>query len=39
MGHGPLWPAGRWHSRSTSSSGNHRAARHLRFVPQPEVPV
>jgi hypothetical protein len=33
VGHGRLWPAGCWHGRSTPSSGNHLAARHLRFVP------
>jgi hypothetical protein len=33
-GQGRPWPTGRWHSRSTPSSGNTRAFRHLRFVPQ-----
>jgi hypothetical protein len=33
MGQGRLWPVGGWHSRSTPSSGNTRAFRHLRFVP------
>jgi hypothetical protein len=37
MGQGRLWPAGRWHSRSTPSSGIPGAARRLRFVPNSEV--
>jgi hypothetical protein len=35
-GQGRPWPAGRWHGRSTPSSGNTRAFRHLRFVPIPD---
>jgi hypothetical protein len=37
MGHGRVWPAGCWHSRSTPSSGNALAFGRLRFVPQPDV--
>src|SRR5450756_646013 len=37
LGQGPPWPADGWHSRSTPSSGNKRAFRHLRFVPTAEV--
>ena len=36
---GGLWPAGGWHSRSTPSSGNTRAFRHLRFVPTAAIPA
>jgi hypothetical protein len=36
QGQGRLWPACGWHSRSNLSSGNHRASRHLRFVPENE---
>jgi hypothetical protein len=37
MGQRRLWPAGGWHSRSTPSSGNIRAFRHLHFVPTPDT--
>src|SRR3954469_18886212 len=37
QGQGRLWPARRWHSRCTLSSGNSRAFQYLRFVPQHKV--
>ena len=33
LGQGRPWPTGGWHGRSTLSSGNTHALRHLRFVP------
>jgi hypothetical protein len=39
VGQGRPWPTGGWHSRSTPSSGNTRAFRHLRFVSEAVLPL
>ena len=36
-GQGRPWPVSSWHSRSNPNSGNARAFRHLRFVPNSEM--
>jgi hypothetical protein len=39
VGQGRPWPTRGWHGRSTPSSGNTHALRHLRFMPQADYRI